>query len=101
MEKRRVYLLLIIFILLVFFFQRDKIFRFHPQTEPKIRISCYISGAVNNPGVYSFENRATLADLLKKAGGVKPEADLTGQDLNRALQDGEVIVIGVKKRDLK
>jgi len=56
-----------------------------------------ISGAVTNPGVYSFESDARIEDLLIAAGGVTETADLEWleKSLNRAakLIDGQKIFI--------
>jgi competence protein ComEA len=51
--------------------------------EPlEIQGQIYISGAVNNPGIYPFYAGDGLGDLIKAAGGVKDGAELTDIELS-------------------
>lgn len=56
-----------------------------------------ISGAVQNPGVYSFDANARINDLVNSAGGLSQDADTDWVDknINRAapLKDGTKIYI--------
>lgn len=56
-------------------------------------ISVTVNGAVNQPGTFKLNSDARLADALERAGGVKPEADLSKLDLTRLLKDGDKIVV--------
>jgi competence protein ComEA len=47
----------------------------------EIQGNIYISGAVNNPGIYPFYAGDALNDLIRAAGGAKDGADLTGIEL--------------------
>lgn len=58
-----------------------------------VPIQVSVSGAVNQPGTYELGSDARLADALDKAGGVKPEADLSKLPLTRALKDGDKIQV--------
>jgi competence protein ComEA len=57
------------------------------------KISVYLSGAVNNVGIYSFSDGIRLEDALNVIGGVKPEADISKVNLVKVLYDCEKIVI--------
>jgi hypothetical protein len=54
-----------------------------------------IRGAVQSPGPYILQDRATLGDLVRQAGGLAPRADLRSLNLNTLLQKGgdEITVI--------
>jgi competence protein ComEA len=56
--------------------------------EPKeIQGQVYVSGAVNNPGVYPFYPGDNLTGLIRMAGGLKDGADLTNIALSIAPVD--------------
>jgi competence protein ComEA len=63
-----------------------------PPTEPK-RISVYVTGAVNHPGVVVLEEGARVINAIEKAGGPLPEADLEALNLAQAVQDGQKILV--------
>lgn len=42
-----------------------------PETEGQV----YVSGAVSNPGIYPFESKDTISDVLQFAGGVTGNAE--------------------------
>ena len=46
-----------------------------------------LSGAVNTPGEYHFESIPNILDVIRKAGGASPEADLSGVTIVR--QEGD------------
>lgn len=52
-----------------------------------------IKGEVVNPGVYEAHLHARISDLLKLAGGVNPEADLSSLNQAKDLGNGAVLVI--------
>lgn len=47
-----------------------------PEKDSLTRNICYISGQVNNPGVYEFTEDTRLAELVELAGGFTDKADL-------------------------
>lgn len=63
------------------------------QVPPDLRV--YISGAVQEPGVYSLQPGDRLVDALKAAGGATAAADLTALNLARRVQDEEYYYIPV------
>lgn len=63
------------------------------------KICAYISGAVNNPGVYNFNENTKLEEALNIIGGIKTEADISKVDLLKALSDSEKITIPYKQND--
>ena len=48
----------------------------------------YITGEVNNPGVYKFKNRSRISDAIDAAGGITENADIDKVNLVYLLRDG-------------
>ncbi|MEP7137824.1 MAG: ComEA family DNA-binding protein [Chloroflexota bacterium] len=61
-----------------------------PTEKP---IVVQISGAVPRPGVYALAQGSRVQDAISAAGGFLAEADKTGINLARALEDGEQLDI--------
>lgn len=61
-----------------------------PTLEP---IVVYVTGAVNNPGVYRLPVASRLVDAVQQAGGFMDGADLTQVNLAALMVDGAQIVI--------
>ena len=59
--------------------------------EPEIFVD--VTGAVNNPGVYSLTGRSRVIDAIKAAGDSAPGADLSTINLARVLNNGEQIYV--------
>ena len=59
--------------------------------EPEIFVD--VTGAVNNPGVYTLTGRSRVIDAIKAAGDSAPGADLSTINLARMLNDGEQIYV--------
>lgn len=49
----------------------------------------YISGEINNPGVYPYSDNMTLEDFVITAGGLKDEASLVRVDVSRRIKDNK------------
>lgn len=64
------------------------------KTEQEVVV--HISGAVNQPGVYSLVSGQRVIDVLKLANGARPEADLDQVNLAAVLTDGQKIIIPEK-----
>jgi len=60
-------------------------------SEPEIFVD--VTGAVNNPGVYSLTGRSRVIDAIKAAGDSAPGEDLSTINLARVLNDGEQIYV--------
>jgi competence protein ComEA len=58
-----------------------------PPSTPLPDLRVYISGAVQNPGVYPVQPGDRLVDALKAAGGANPDAELTAVNLAQRVQD--------------
>ena len=56
-------------------------------------IIVHITGAVPRPGVYALPEGARVQDVISAAGGFLADADKTGINLARVLEDGEQIDI--------
>ena len=61
-----------------------------PTEKP---IVIHISGAVPRPGVYALAQGSRVQDVISAAGGFLADADKTGINLARALEDGEQLDI--------
>ena len=59
--------------------------------EPEIFVD--VTGAVNNPGVYTLTGKSSVIDAIKAAGDSAPGADLSTINLARVLNDGEQIYV--------
>lgn len=58
------------------------------RAEPLVQRFGYISGAVENPGLYRISDDARVFDLVKAAGGLRHDADTTQINLAAPIRDG-------------
>jgi competence protein ComEA len=63
-----------------------------PSPSPAV-IVVDVAGWVRHPGVYEFDQGDRVIDAIRRAGGGKPRADLTGINLAALLTDGQQIVV--------
>jgi competence protein ComEA len=56
-------------------------------------IQAYIVGAVKQPGVYKLEPNARIYELLNKAGGPLPDANLLALNLAAKVNDGQEVYV--------
>lgn len=63
------------------------------QTENKPSLYVFITGCINNPGVYELPEDARVYELVELAGGFTPEADSGYLNLAAYLSDGEKIIV--------
>ena len=59
------------------------------ETPTPSALAVYVTGAVENPGVYDLPSDSRARDALDAAGGASPDADLERVNLARRLSDGE------------
>jgi len=64
----------------------------HSSHSSKV-ITCDISGAINKSGVYTLKSGSRLNDLIKKAGGLRSDAQLRAINRARILKDQDQIYI--------
>ncbi len=57
------------------------------------KIIIYITGEVNNPGVYELDLDSRITDAIEKAGGITANANLENVNLAYKLSDGQKIKI--------
>lgn len=70
--------------------------------EAKEIIVVHLAGAVKNAGVYKLDKNDRLVDLIKAAGGLKDNADLTQINLAEKLYDGQKFTVAeIKKTEDK
>ena len=62
-----------------------------PSTSSTITV--YITGAVNNPGVYTIPRISRVVDAIQSAGGFSSLADRNAVNLAAVLEDGVEIII--------
>jgi competence protein ComEA len=48
-----------------------------PPESSTSTVEVYLSGEINNPGFYTFEQGSSLEEVWQKAGGLSEEADLS------------------------
>lgn len=82
--------------------------RSHPQphtaTEPVAarvvspprEFLVHVAGAVKHPGVYRIGGDGRVIQVIRKAGGPTPRANLAGVNLAAPVQDGQQIVVPVR-----
>lgn len=58
-----------------------------------ILYAVYITGAVNNPGVYYIKKGSIVADVITMAGGMQQEADTSAINLASKVTDSMMIVV--------
>ena len=59
------------------------------ETPAPSAIAVYVTGEVDNPGVYDLPSDSRARDALDAAGGASPDADLERVNLAKRLSDGE------------
>ena len=59
-----------------------------PTQTPTAELAAYITGEVQNPGVYTIESDFRIADLVRAAGGATADADLELINLSQRIGDG-------------
>lgn len=63
----------------------------YTEETAKALLYVYLSGEIQKPGVYALPEGARLYEAVAKAGGLKPEADLSQINQAAFLEDGEHI----------
>ncbi len=58
-----------------------------PTPTPELQIQVYVSGAVENPGLYTLREGERVAQAVQAAGGPTEEADLERVNLAARVQD--------------
>jgi competence protein ComEA len=61
-----------------------------PTTPP---LTIYITGGINQPGVYTLPPDSRLKDAVQAASGASPSADMSAVNLAALLHDGEHLAI--------
>ena len=69
-----------------------------PRPEKKAKVTIYISGAVQSPGLYQVEPGIRYQEALEVAGGATEEADLTRVNLAKKCKDGSQVNVPFLKR---
>ena len=67
------------------------------QTEQSMALYADICGAVQEPGVYKLEEGARIFQLIKQAGGLREDADLTSVNQAEKVTDGMKVRIYTKE----
>ncbi len=60
------------------------------------RVTVHVAGAVRRPGVYRLGASARVNDAVRRAGGARRGADLTGVNLAAKLEDGRQIIVPLR-----
>jgi len=95
-------IILIIGLVIVAYFMIDKTANKNTSYSTD-QITIDVAGAVNNPGVYVFEQNTIIEDAINQAGGITSDADieLISKTINRAalLQNHGKIYIPFAQQD--
>ncbi len=59
--------------------------------EPSQEIEVYVTGSVQNPGMYTLTERAHVTDAIEAAGGFTSDADTSAVNRARNLRDGDKV----------
>ncbi len=70
-----------------------------PPPSPPKRIGVAVRGAVARPGLYYVDEGRRVQDLLREAGGVTADADMTDINISAHLQDATTLTIPTKPAD--
>lgn len=65
--------------------------------KPKNLVMVDIKGAVVRPGVYELLENERVVEAIKKAGGLRKDADTSLINLSRYVEDSMVIVVNTEK----
>lgn len=66
------------------------------EEKTAARITVYVCGAVNKPGVLELDDGARVADAVKLCGGVLPGADVQKVNMAQMLKDGTQVTVPEK-----
>lgn len=69
----------------------------YETTEPDKLCYVYVCGAVSNPGVYMLKEGARIFEVIKLAGGILEDADITSVNQAETITDGQMIYICTKE----
>jgi competence protein ComEA len=64
-----------------------------PGGASNAALKAYVLGAVAQPGVYALPADARVDDLVRAAGGLLPDADVTRVDLAAHVADGQQVYV--------
>lgn len=56
-------------------------------------IRVFVGGAVQSPGLYTLERGQRVADAIEAAGGILPNADISGMGMAAPLRDADQIFV--------
>ncbi len=68
------------------------------ETEDSGKIYIHIVGEVKTPGVYVFEQKPRVVEVVEKAGGFTKNAVKSGINQAELVEDGTQIIIASKKK---
>lgn len=68
-----------------------------PTPSPMI-IMVHVAGAVREPGVVELPDGSRVRDALRKAGGLKKNADPDELNLAQLLSDGQQVMVGTERK---
>lgn len=66
-------------------------------SEATCEICVYICGAVQNPGVYTFDKEVRIYEVLEQAGGLSEDASDTYLNQAQQVSDGEQIYVPTRQ----
>lgn len=70
----------------------------NPGKSAPASVKVHVAGAVNRPGVYDLPFNSRIQDAIRKAGGPKPDANLSALNLADWAQDGTKIEVPARDK---
>ncbi|HKL47151.1 MAG TPA: SLBB domain-containing protein [Candidatus Izemoplasmatales bacterium] len=64
-----------------------------PEIENELTIAIDLKGQVKYPGVYYMKEGARIIDLVRLAGGFRPDADTSEINLSELLEDEDIVKV--------
>jgi len=108
LQQHCVILLLIICLLIIFFCRYLPIQKppfSKPSSEVEKERTCSfvveIAGGVKIPGIYCFEQRANLGEVVERAGGLTRNVVLAQESFSVGLSNADKVTIGANSSSLK
>lgn len=68
---------------------------------PPPQIHVKISGNITHPGIYNLDEGQTIQHLVDKAGGLIDNNDNSDYNPEEVLRNGQVIVLGSGKKNVR
>ena len=66
------------------------------ESAPARTLVVHVVGAVRHPGLYRLREGSRVDDVIRRAGGARPRAELAAVNLAAPVADGQQVVVPVR-----